>query len=298
MFYTRWEKQADFATLTASGLMTTLVKTRKNVHAVALVFSAAGTLATQDQICGISTRANAQVDNVRIRIKGESKIDAPANILAKLNDYYYPKTDVFTPAAGALIIPFTRPIHSTASERNTLVWGMQDNEGFVIELQMAATITNCTKCEVWIEIDDLPARPLGDHITIRPYQFSSADPQQITNLPLGDKTRGIGRLALHIDTYSGTTTGVINTVTDRIDGQNVYDNVPLALNQWMLRRSGRFQQADTYHVDYARANSILGYLPMDSVVSYIQTIDWTTLPNSGTFRVYVEQIEGINTPGK
>lgn len=298
MFFTRWEKQADFATLTASGLHTTLIKTKKNVHAVALLFGASGTLATQDQICGISTRANAQVDTVRIRMKGETKIEAPANVLAKLNDYYYPKTDVFTPAAGALIIPFTRPIHPVAAERHALVWGMKDTEGFVVELQMFGTITNCTKCEVWLEIDDLEPRPLGDHITIRPYQFSSADPQQITTLPLGDRSRGVGRLALHIDSYSATTTGVINTVTDRVDGQNIYDNVPLSLNQWLLRKSGRFQQADMFHVDYARANSILGYLPMDNVASYIQTIDWTTLPNSGSFRVYVEQIEGINTPGK
>jgi len=297
MFYTRWEKQADITGLGDGVLATSLIKTKKNVHSVAFVFWASSTLATQDQIAGMTTRANEQIANVRIRIKGETKIEAGANQLAKINEFYNIK-DGYTQQAGALIIPFTRPMYKDAAERNALVWGMADTEGFIVEMQMKAASTSITKAEVWLEVDDLAARPLGDHITIRPYQFTSANPQQLTTLPLGDRSKGIGRLALHIDTYSATATGVISNVTDRVDGINVYDNVPISLNQWLLRKSQKFQQVDMYHVDYARANSILGYLPMDNVASYIQTIAWTTLPTSGAFRVLVEQIEGINTPGK
>ncbi len=289
-FFTRFEKQADIANVVDGGLCTALLRTKKNVHGILFRCTTAGTLVTLANLA-------LYITNLKLKIRSDTKIECSVKNLQKIISYYYRRQALsagngYTDGAGVLYLPFTRPNIPDAAQRNAFSWGMADIESIGLEMQMAADIT-MDKIEVWLEVDDAPPRPLGAHICIRPMQFSTADPLEITTLPLGDASIGIGRLALHLDLDAVTTDAVIASVTDKIDGINIYDAIPPEVNEHMLRAAGRYQQTLMYHVDYSRANSLAGFMPMDGVRSNKLTVDFTTQPDPAQLPIYIEQIEGL-----
>ncbi len=275
------KKQANLTGIGAGAVCTLPLPADKVHHGLMLVCrKAAGAAMSRAEVI-------ADVGDVVIRLGGDIKIEASATFLLDMFKYWHDKEGAFT-IAGALPILYTRPNLISAPERALMAWGMKNVESYTIEVNITAVATLVT-IEVWTLIEDA-TRNLGRHLCIsrHPQTFAATGVQQLVTLPFGDSDIAI--LADHI----GESTGDINSVIVKAGGNDIIDEVPMELNNMMLRHAGRTAQTDYFHLDYSVINDKAGFLPSGRLSSLRYDVEWEAGGGApGNYLVHREEIRGL-----
>lgn len=281
----KYVKQADLLPIAASGTPTKDIATLYNHHGLMLnCKSSGGTALTQAQI---ETDIGYVTVSIKRRGGGTIKIInrlTPAEIIDLLNDYYNAGKATYT-NAGVLFIPFTRP-HLFADVR-ALSIGMADIEQYTLKVELTSGLTTLSTCEIVAVYDTQPTRPLGQHMVVETHSRPnvSTGEEDVDDLPYGEA--GTAMLGYHIEL--GSTPGVISYVKSAVNGQDIYDELPAAINNLNLRDASRTPNSDYFHVPF----DLKGVpLAVGAARSFMQKWNWTTAPGS-TYKVVTEMIHGM-----
>lgn len=281
MFYAIPEKMKNVTGIGAGAVTVTDMPVRGVYHGVYLVCrKAAGVAMTRAEII-------ADVGLITLRVDGNIEYQASATVILDLFKYWHDKDGAFT-VAGALPIPFTRPNLVPAAQKALLGWGMKDRTSFTLEVDIDAVATLVT-IEVWAAIEP-NERAFGRHLSLLQYPqtFAATGIHQITTLP--QKNPDVGILAMHI----GESTGDINSVIVQDGTRVIFDEVPMELNNMMLRQAGRTGQTDYYHVDFSVMDDQAGYLAVGNIRDFRQSIEWEAGGGApGNYSIYIEQVRGL-----
>lgn len=280
----QWKKQQNVGNIAAGAVCTVELPKDKVHHGLMLVCRKAA--------LAVMSRAEiiADIGDITVRVDGDIKIEASITTLLDLFKYWHDKDGAFT-VAGAVPIMYTRPIMPTAEERSLLAWGMKGVRSYALEVNVTA-IATLVSIEVWTLVEDAE-RALGRHLCIsrHPQNFGATGVQQLTTMPYGDPD-----VAILVDHF-GESTGDIDNITVKANGNDILDAVPMELNAMVLRQKGRTVQTDYYPVDYSLLNHRAGYLSSGGLTSLRYEIDWEAGGGApGNYLVHREEVRGLTQP--
>lgn len=244
------------------------------------------------------TNMIADITNLRALINGETIIDAPAEVLLMLQNYYYGKNsstgDVNT--AGQLPLFFSKDFYRDAAQGDTLGLGMQDVDSFTLEADCGAlvgTAAHVDKIEVRGNRIEIPS-PISQHVRIQkfPQDFGSTGEEEITDLP---REPNVGVLAYHIF-YDDNTTDLTDVTVIRNSSELI--KVTAEDNNTLLEKAGRTPQFNAsgnsiFTIDFALSNDLNGFFDMRGVQDLRLRLNWATAAPSN-YTVYREAVFGLN----
>lgn len=237
----------------------------------------------------------ADVGDIAIRVGGQTIIDADAQFLLDMQQYYGAYMDAMN-VDGIIPAFYTRPYLPTPQEQVRTALGMIGEGSYTVELDLAATLTKLAKIEVFA--DKLPMeKHMGEHIVVRkiPQSHSvAAGLDQITDLP-DLKKKAKAYLALHA--YCSTASVDFDHVTVQANSKDIYKSVPALLNQVRLNKAGRTPQTNYYHMDFALQNTIQSRLRLGAITEFSQDIQFSGAGVPGNYTIFAEQLVDIDDNG-
>lgn len=240
----------------------------------------------------------ADITNLRALINGETIIDAPAEVLLMLQNYYYAAQNSGgdVNAAGQLPLLYSRNFYKNSIEGDVFGLGMGDVNSFNLEVTCGASVATAAHIS---KIENRGVRsevsaPIGQHVRLQkfPQNFASTGFEEITDLP---REPNVGVLAYHIF-YDDSTTD-LDEVTLIVNSSELIkltkqDVITLA------EKSGRTPQFDAagnsiFTIDFALSNDLTGYLDQRGIQDLRIRTDWSTAA-PGNYTIYREAVFGLN----
>lgn len=275
---TRLIQEADVVGASVVGKASGKIYTRRNLYGIWLrCLTAAGVELTRAQILN-------DITNIVVRINGKPIVDADATFLLDRQKYYGDSIAAGN-VNGMIPIMFTPAHLANFSERSVYAIGPVGINDISLEVTIAA-IAQISQIQMYVEVDDLALRNIGQHMRIEKFTqvFATTGTQQITDLPFKDPD-ALGYLAYHVK----YTAGSLDKVTIKRNGQEVYQALATKMNQAVLNMRKRTPQSGYFHVDFAKNDDLLSYLPIPGTDGLYHEYTWSSAaPNSYT--VYAERI--------
>lgn len=292
MSFKNVKKLPDFTGIAANALATA------NIPASGIYYNLLCNV--QDSAGAAISVANMKADitNLQALINGETIIDASAELLLMLQNYYYGRNaasgDVNT--AGQLPLSFAREFYSSTIESDVFGLGMNDVDSFTLEYDCGASVATAahmSKSEVRGQRAEINAN-LGQHVRLQkfPQSFASTGEEEITDLP---REPNVGVLAYHIF-YDDSTTDLDAVTVIRNSSELI--KVTKEDNNTLAEKSGRTPQFDAagnsvFTIDFALSNDLTGFFDMKGVQDLRLKLDWSTAA-PGNYTVYREAVFGLN----
>ncbi len=275
-------RQGNLSGIGAGALCTMEIPRAHIHHALVLrCTGAAGILLNAAQI-------GADVGAITLRIGGKVKHDnIPASFYLQRDNFWRAKDGAFV-TAGDIVIDFTTPNFKSAVERSLLAWGMADVPSFVLEVNITG-VAVLTNIEVF-SVVEFGSRRLGRHLCIGRHapSFAATGIHEVTTLPYGDAD--VGLIVDHITPGAG----VLNSVNLKNNQVDLWNTVPVGLNNLLLRRSGRTSIATFYSLDYALINHKDGFMPSAVLNGPRYDIEFTVAGGApGNYVIYREEVRGM-----
>ena len=240
----------------------------------------------------------ADITNLRALIDGETIIDAPAEVLLMLQNYYYAKASATGDqnTAGQLPLFFARDFYSSQIEADVFGLGQGNVDSFTLELTCGASVATAahmSKAEVRGHRTEVSA-PLGQHVRLQkfPQNFGSTGEEEITDLP---REPNVGVLAYHIF-YDDSTTDLLDVTVIRNSSELI--KVRKEDNNTIQEKAGRTPQYNAagnsiFTIDFALSNDLSGYFDMKGVEDLRLKLNWATAAPAN-YTVYREAVFGLN----
>jgi hypothetical protein len=229
--------------------------------------------------------------NITIRLDGEQIIQADAQFLLALQQYYA-ACDNAANVAGVLPIFYTRRYLPTPEQRVRTALGMNGKSSYAVEIDLGSTITQITGGEIQVFAERLDVDlPLGEHIVIKkiPQSYGSIGTHEITDLP-GLRDASKAYLAIHA--YCTTGSCVMSKAAVIANSADVFSALPADLQQVRLERAMRDPQSNYYHIDFALQNHYMSRLRMGNIVDFRQQLTFTGAAPTN-YTLYTEQLVDI-----
>lgn len=273
-------KQANVTGISASSVATARIPTTGTHYALFLCPLSSGGAAVS------VANTKTAIGNIVVRINGEQIMEATATFFLDLQKYYGDQTNTGN-VAGVLPIYFAPSYLPTFAERSVFAIGTANVQTFTVDMNILST-ANMATIDVYSEVTP-EVRNVGQHIRIKKYpqSFATTGDQEISTLPLEGPT--VAYKALHIEAGSGT----FVRATVKVGNYAIFDQIPVALNQVLLQRSGRKEQTGYYHIAFDRGNDLTSMLPMGGVQDFRVVVNWSTAAPVN-FNIYAEEIFGLN----
>jgi hypothetical protein len=280
---TRRVRLGDFTVPAASGRGLIDIDTARNVHAVYLYLTIAGTAATYAEMI-------AQVGAIRVRVGGKLIFDLTATQILDLYHYFNDRTTVVMTDAGVLPIVFTPMMLPLNRETQQYAIGMlSDNNPskrntFTVEVNMTAGPITIDACEVQLETDDEPAQTIGYHCRWLPYGTTWAAASLQTLDKITHEPNALAVLGYHVHHTAGTLTRFSLTVNDF----DVISDCPRNLWLQQLNKAQRSPVANYEHVDFTLGGDPRAFLDISRLVNEYLRLTWGVAPNG--YNVLVQQL--------
>jgi hypothetical protein len=234
----------------------------------------------------------SEVSNITLRVDGDLVLDATPTFLLDRQKFYGDAIGEDN-VAGVIPIEYAKKNIRLPGERSQLALGTQGVNQIVAEFRLG-TLSQLNKIEHYLD-QTVEQRPAGPHLRINkfPQNFPTTGTQEIVTLP---KEPGTGVYGVHIEDATGT----IDSVTVIVDGNEILDEVPAAVQQSRLERYGRNPQTGYYHIDFCIQDELLGYLPMDrkdgkTIQDFRLKIKWSgAAPDN--YNIYLERVFDVSAP--
>lgn len=229
----------------------------------------------------------SEIEKIRLRADGKLLIDATPTFLLDLY-LYYNEAYGATNRAGIIPINFQRRALPDALARALFAMGTADIGNLAIEVEFG-TLTNVASIEVYREVSS-EKRAMVDQVRILPYpeNFGTTGKQTVTSLP---KRVPFGVLAQHIEESTGT----IDDVTIVANKNDIFQEIPVNVNDTRLDLARRSPQSGYYHVAYDLEDHRSGFLYLGNLQEYRAEITWSSAAPDN-YTIYQEEIHNL-TPG-
>ena len=213
------------------------------------------------------------IDEIRLMVDGDSKIQITASDLVALNKYYG-----IDHKPGVLPLFLSRPWMRTAGGDDQTAYGTAGGmTSFALEMDLKPGVTSIGSLNVYAV--QSPGRPFGPHLRIQRYVHN----QGVTGeAEISDIVRGpYAMLAMHFNTAAITDVEVL------ADQRKVHaSDAAIRLGHYAV--PGRAPQADFTHIDFITENRLSEAMPMALQDFRIKT-DFTA---TGNFSIYTESVQG------
>lgn len=240
----------------------------------------------------------ADITNLRAMINGETIIDASAEVLLMLQNYYYAAQNAAgdVNAAGQLPLMYSRGFYSTEQEGNVFGLGMANVDSFSLEVTCGASVATAGHIS---KIENRGVRTetsvnIGQHVRLQkfPQNFGSTGEEEVTDLPTEPN---VGTLAYHIF-YDDSTTD-LEEVTLIVNSSELIKVTKQDVIT-MQEKSGRTPQFDAagnsiFSIDFALSNDLTGYLDHRGIQDLRIRTKWGTAA-PGNYTIYREGVFGLN----
>lgn len=212
------------------------------------------------------------IDDIRLIVDGETRIQIKAADLVSLNKYYG-----YSMVAGVLPLFLSQPNSRTPDGEDSTAYGTRGGmSSFAMEMDLK---TGITINSLTVSAMQSPGRPFGRHLRIQRHVVNQGT---IGEAQISDLPRGPWALrALHV------TTGAIGKAEVLIDNKTVYEAKPL-VRAAQAAIAGKTPQAGFTHVDMLNQNRVYDAMPM-AVQDFRLKADFE---DTGTFSIYAETIRG------
>ncbi len=214
------------------------------------------------------------IDEIRLMVDGDSKIQITAADLVKLNQFHGQSMK-----DGALPLFLSRPWMRTISGEDQTGYGTNGGmASFTLEMDLKAGIT-VNSLNVYAVQSQ--GRPFGPHLRIQRYVHN----QGVTGeAEIADIVRGpYAMLGLHLNTAA------IKGVEIHADNRKVHES-DKAIRAAHYEVVGRAPQAGFTHVDFTAENRLSEAMPM-SLQDFRMKLEFTA---TGNFSIYAESVQGAN----
>jgi hypothetical protein len=212
------------------------------------------------------------VEEIRLIVDGDTKIQIDADDLVKLNKFYG-----ITMVDGVLPLFLSRPWMRTAMGEDQTSYGTAAGiASFALEMDIAEGVT-VNSLSVYAK--QSAGTAFGPHLRIQKFVHNQGviGEAEIADIPRGAYAMG----ALHL------TTDQIGNVEVHVENRKVSDS-DKAIRDANARYAGRVPQAGMTHVDFMQENRIAESLPM-AVNDFRLKSDFKV---TGNFTIYAESIRG------
>lgn len=212
------------------------------------------------------------IDEIRILVDGDTKIQITAADLVKLNKYYGQAMK-----AGVLPLFLARPWMQTIAGQQQTAYGTKGGiTSFSLEMDLASGIT-INSLNVYAM--QSPGRPFGPHLRMQRYVHNQG---VIGEAEISDIMRGgYSMCAMHVTTDD---IGEIEILWDNRKILEMSKNIRAAHYDVI----DRVPQAGFTHVDFLAENILAEALPM-AVSDFRLKADFTA---TGNFSIYTESVQG------
>lgn len=212
----------------------------------------------------------SMLNDVRLLIDGDLKIEASATELLDIAQYYG-----ITIQDGVLPIVFSRPWMRTVQGEDVLAYGTKDVATMDITIDVDATALTPT-LELYA-VQSAPAE-LGQHLVIKRHSrtVSATGEVEEANLPRGN----FGLMALHMTTAS------VSNIEVRAN-QRVAHESDLSGRKFRDSLTGKTHQAGYTHINFAETDRVADVLPL--ALEDFRVI--TTHTATGSFNYLQERID-------
>lgn len=214
------------------------------------------------------------IDDIRLMVNGDNRIEINAKDLMGLNEYYGRPTQ-----GGVLPLYLSQPNARTAIGENATAYGTATNVASLtleIELKDGITVDRLT-----VYAKQSAPKAFGSHLRIQRFseQASLVGENEIDGIPRG----AYNMMALHM------TTAAISDIEVLADNRKVHesDRVLRAAEQ---KINGRTPQSDMTHIDFMTENLLDHTLPM-ALNDFRLRLDMNS-PDQN-FKIYAVSIQGV-----
>ncbi len=217
-----------------------------------------------------AAQIKADLGDIIIRIKGETKIEASATELLIIQKYFG-DANVAGNVSGVLPIFLTPRDLATYQERKALAWGMSGIDSITMEINVVG-VAQLATLELFEYATDEQNVALGTHLTIRrfPNAFATTGVQEVSDLL--NNVPDMAYRTLFIQKNTATITGV----SVKVNNSLAYDNVAEPLNDVLNEDGNRKAQSTHYAIDFSRNRDLSGMLPMKGITDFRVSVTWAT----------------------
>jgi hypothetical protein len=236
------------------------------------------------QAGGVATNVAAAdwgtyLENIRVQVNGDTKINIKAVDLAKLVQFYG-----VTLVAGVLPLYFSRPwMRTIGGEEQTSYKTNGGIASLTIEMEIKAGVT-VNSLTVYADQGpgiDNEGRPMswGPHLEINKFVHTQGvtGDAEISDIPRSNYSM----LAMHFNTDE------ISDIEVTVDNRKVIET-DLAIRNMLASTIGRVPQTGMTHIDILKENRLIEALPM-AVQDFRLKPTFTA---TGNFTIYAESIKG------
>lgn len=212
------------------------------------------------------------IDEIRLMVDGDSKIQITAADLVKLNQFYGE-----TIKDGSLPLFLSRPWMRTISGEDQTGYGTAGGVAtFTLEMDLKAGI-NVNFLKVYAV--QSAGKPFGPHLRIQRFVHTQGvtGEAEIADIPRGQ----YAMLGLHVNTAA------ITDVEIHADNRKVLD-FDKAIRAAHYEVAGRVPQTGFTHVDFCAENRLAEAMPM-ALQDFRMKLDFT---GTGNFSIYAESVQG------
>jgi hypothetical protein len=280
---TRRVRLGDFTVPAASGRDIINIDTARNVHAVYLYCTVAGTAATYAEMV-------AEIGAIRVRLGGKLIYDLTATQILDLYHYFNDRTSVVLTDAGVLPIVFTPMMLPLTRETQQYAIGMLSDADrskrntLTVEVNMTAGPITIDACEVHLETDDEPADTVGYHCRWLPYGTTWAAASLQTLDQITHESNALAVLGYHVHHAAGTLTRFALNVND----YDVISDCPRNLWLQQLNKAQRSPVATYEHIDFTLGGDPKAFLDISRLVNEYLRLTWGVAPTG--YNVLVHQL--------
>jgi hypothetical protein len=278
---TRRIRLGDFTVPGALGRDIISIDTARNVHAVYLYWTAAGTGATYAEMV-------ADIGLIDVRVGGKLIYSLTATQILDLYHYYRDQDGILVDS-GVLPIIFTPMMLPLTKETQQYAIGMLSDSDRSKRNTMTITVNMLAAaavdaCEVQLETDDEPADTIGYHVRCLPYGTTWAAASQQTLHQITLESNALAVLGYHVNHAAGTLTRLALNVND----YDVISDTPLDLWLEQLNKAGRSPVATYEHIDFTLGNDPRAFLDVSCLANQYLRLTWGVAPNG--YDILVQQL--------
>lgn len=212
------------------------------------------------------------IDEIRLMVDGESKIQITAADLVKLNQFYGQEM-----VAGELPLFLSRPWMRTINGEDQTAYGTAGGmAAFTLEMDLKSGITINS---LTVSAYQSQGRPFGPHLRIQRYIHNQGVSGEAE---IADIVRGpYAMLGLHV------ATAAISTVEVHADNRKVHESTK-TLRAAHYKVIKRVPQSGFTHIDFTTENRLAEAMPM-ALQDFRLKLDFTA---TGNHSIYAESVQG------
>jgi hypothetical protein len=243
----------------------------------------------------------SDVKLLRALIDGQTIVEAPAELLLMLQNYYYGKDSATGDlnSDGQLPLFFSRDYLRQADQAAAFALGTRGIDQFTLEIECGAdvnTAAHTSKIEVRGNKISNEDAAVGAHVRLQrfPQNFASTGLDEITDLP---KEPNVATVAYHIF-YDDSTTDLLDVKMIA----NASDQITLdeASNNTILEKAGRTVQKNAsgnsiFTIEFGQYNTAGSNFNQAGIQDLRLQLNWATAA-PGNYTIYREAIfNGVST---